>query len=74
MPRITSPGTFVYCKGAIIIDGWQVDCEGGEVQTHEEVMKLVIKFLHQTIVEIPELQAKLASLKAIQRASGEPDA
>lgn len=66
--RITKEGTFIYCRGAIIMDGWEIDCEGGDVATHNEVLKLVIRHLQIKLVEIPELDARLESLKLVQRA------
>lgn len=71
MARISSEGTFVYCKGSVILDSWSVDCEGGDVLTQTEVLRLVVKFLHAKLVEVPELQAKLEALKAVQRAQGD---
>lgn len=72
--KIAAEGTFFYCKGAIATDGWVLDCEGGDVATQDEVLKLIVKYLYAKIVEVPELQAKLASLKALEQAKGTPGA
>lgn len=70
MARIAAEGTFVYCKGTVLVDGWAVDCQGADVLTQPEVLELVVRHLYAKLVEVPELQAKLAALKGLQKAAG----
>lgn len=72
--KITGHGTFIYCKGALIVDGWSVDCEGAEVPTQPEVNALILEYIRSVVVLGPDLRAAVDAQMAIERAKGARDA